>query len=107
MTAPILLTGGTGTLGSRLAPMLVAAGRPVRVLTRGDRKSEDGIEYVTGDLDSGEGVAAAVAGVATIVHCAGAAKGDEIKARTLLDAARGGGASHLVHVSVVGCDRVP
>lgn len=34
MTTPILLTGGTGTLGRLVAPRLRAAGRDVRILSR-------------------------------------------------------------------------
>ncbi|MFD0579867.1 SDR family oxidoreductase [Dactylosporangium darangshiense] len=67
----------------------------------------DGVEYVAGDLATGAGVAAAVAGVATIVHCAGSAKGDDVKARHLVDAAVRAGAKHLVYISVVGAERVP
>ena len=53
------------------------------MLSRGaHRSAADGVEYVTGDLATGEGIDAAVDGVETIVHCAGSAKGDEDKART-------------------------
>ena len=43
MTAPILVTGGTGTLGRLVVPRLLAAGRDVRVLTRGRHDDEAGI----------------------------------------------------------------
>jgi uncharacterized protein YbjT (DUF2867 family) len=65
------------------------------------------VTYVTGDLDSGAGVDAAVAGITTIVHCAGSQKGDDDKARHLVAAASRAGVTHLVNVSVVGADRVP
>ncbi|HEY9483179.1 MAG TPA: NAD(P)H-binding protein [Micromonosporaceae bacterium] len=107
MTAPILVTGGTGTLGRLLVPRLRAAGCAVRVLSRHGHAASDGVEYVAGDLASGDGVAAAVAGVETIVHCAGSAKGDEDKARNLVRAAAPAGTTHLVNISVVGADRVP
>jgi hypothetical protein len=41
------------------------------------------VEYVRGDLDTGAGIEAAVAGAEVIVHCAGAQKGDGDKTRTL------------------------
>ena len=107
MTMPILLTGGTGTLGRHVVPMLRKAGQPVRVLSRHPHDATEDVEFVTGDLATGAGVDAAVAGVATIVHCAGTQKGDEEKARTLVRAARRAGASHLVFISVVGAERVP
>ena len=89
MTSTILLTGGTGTLGRHVLPLLRDAGAKVRVLSRGDHASADGVEYVTGDLATGAGIDAAVDGVETIVHCAGSAKGDDDKTRT---AGTGGGA---------------
>jgi uncharacterized protein YbjT (DUF2867 family) len=107
MTSPILITGGTGTLGRLVVPLLRDTGRPVRVLSRTAREPADGVEYVAGDLSTGDGIAAAVAGVETILHCAGSAKGDEQKARTLVHAAAGAGTKHLVNISVVGADRIP
>ena len=61
-THPILVTGGTGTLGRRVVPLLQEAGRKVRVLSRSSHEAAAGIEYVTGDLATGEGVEAAVRG---------------------------------------------
>jgi uncharacterized protein YbjT (DUF2867 family) len=107
MTTPILLTGGTGTLGRQMLPLLRAAGQKVRVLSRRAGEDADGMEYVTGDLATGEGIDAAVTGVETVVHCAGSAKGDDLKARNLVRAASGAGVQHLVYISVVGADRVP
>ncbi len=108
MTSTILLTGGTGTLGRHVLPLLRDAGAKVRVLSRGDHTSADGVEYVTGDLAAGTGVEAAVDGAETILHLAGSAKGDDEKTRQLVRAAvRAGGAPHLVFISVVGADRIP
>jgi uncharacterized protein YbjT (DUF2867 family) len=108
MTMPILVTGGTGTLGRRLVPRLSEAGGDVRVLTRRARPDEDGIRYLAGDLATGEGVEAAVDGVATIVHCAGGARGDDALTRDLVEAVSArAGTPHLVYISVVGADRVP
>lgn len=107
MTTPILLTGGTGTLGRLVAPLLREAGCPVRVLSRSSHPDEEHLEFRTGDLGTGEGIEAAVDGVETIVHCAGSSKGDEEKARNLVKAAAASGAKHLVYISVVGADRIP
>jgi uncharacterized protein YbjT (DUF2867 family) len=107
MTEPILLTGGTGTLGRLVAPLLRDAGHAVRVLSRSADHRQDSVEPVAGDLDSGAGVDAAVEGVTTVVHCAGSAKGDDVKARTLVKAAAAAGVRHLVFISVVGADRMP
>ena len=83
----ILVTGGTGTLGRQLVPLLVKTGSKVRVLSRKERATENNVEYVTGDLATGEGVDAAVKGVDVIVHCGGSSKGDEVKTRHLTEAA--------------------
>jgi uncharacterized protein YbjT (DUF2867 family) len=107
VTSPLLITGGTGTLGRLVAPRLREAGCHVRVLSRRSHESRDGIEFMIGDLATGEGLEAAVDGVETVVHCAGSAKGDEDKARNLVRAASRAGAQHLVYISVVGAERIP
>jgi len=107
MPSPILVTGGTGTLGRLVVPRLRDAGCDVRVLSRRSREGGEGIEFVAGDLATGEGIEAAVQGTEIIVHCAGTAKGDEDKTRNLVRAASRAGARHLVYISVVGADRIP
>jgi uncharacterized protein YbjT (DUF2867 family) len=107
MSSLILLTGGTGTLGRFVLPRLLSSGGKVRVLSRHSHESDDGVEYVAGDLTTGEGIEAAVDGVGTIVHCAGSSKGDGDKARNLVRAASRSGAPHIVNMSVVGADRIP
>jgi uncharacterized protein YbjT (DUF2867 family) len=56
MTSLILVTGGTGTLGRLVVPLLRDSGREVRVLSRRRSDAGDGIEFMTGDLATGEGV---------------------------------------------------
>jgi uncharacterized protein YbjT (DUF2867 family) len=107
MGSRILVTGGTGTLGRLVEPRLRDDGCDVRVVSRGRREGGEGIEFVTGDLATGEGIQAAVDGTEIIVHCAGSSKGDEDKARHLVRAASRAGARHLVYISVVGADRIP
>jgi uncharacterized protein YbjT (DUF2867 family) len=104
---PILVTGGTGTLGRHVVRRLTDAGRKVRVLTRQRDMQQPGVRFVIGDLLSGAGIDAAVEGVATIIHCAGSNKGDEVATRNLVDAAMGATRPYLVYISVVGADRVP
>src|SRR5438105_1901236 len=108
MASPILVTGGTGTLGRLVVARLRDDGYDVRVLSRGLRSGgRPDVEFVTGDLATGEGADAAVAGAEIIVHCAGSGKGDEDITRNLVRAASRAEARHLVFISVVGADRVP
>src|SRR5829696_1180312 len=102
-----LVTGGTGTLGRLVLPRLQDAGHDVRVLSRRSHESKDGIEFVTGDLATGEGIAAAVDGTDIILHLAGRMKGNEDETRRLVQAASQAGTRHLVYISVVGADRIP
>ncbi len=100
---PVLVTGGTGTLGSAVVARLRDDGHQVRVASR-----HPGAGRVVVDLRSGAGVDGAVTGVDTIVHCAttnGAA--DVEVTRTLVDGARRAGTPHLVFISIVGVDRIP
>jgi len=109
MTSTLLLTGGTGTLGRVVTPLLQDAGVNVRVLSRRSHESGDGIEYVTGDLLNGEGIEPAVDAAETILHLAGGAnaKGDGDATRNLVRAASRAGVQHLVYISVIGADRMP
>ena len=102
-----LITGGTGTLGRLVVPRLQNAGFDVRILSRSSRGSAEGIEFVTGDLATGQGSFAAVEGTELILHLAGTGKGDEDKARHLVRAASRNGTRHLIYMSVVGADRIP
>ncbi len=101
MSSPILVTGGTGTLGTLLVRELQARGRLVRVLSRKPRPggsanaSADEPEWFVGDLLTGIGVPAAVDGVGTIVHCATGTKGDaKMGAQLMIAATRRFPAAH-------------
>jgi uncharacterized protein YbjT (DUF2867 family) len=109
MTSPILVTGGTGTLGRLVVQRLTDTGRDVRVLSRRGPRSHappDGVQFMTGDLLVGAGIEAAVDGVSAIVHCASDNKGDAEATRNLVEAAAAGGKPHLVYISIAGADRV-
>jgi uncharacterized protein YbjT (DUF2867 family) len=104
----ILVTGGAGVLGRLVVKHLSAAGYPVRGMSRRAKPGDDwpGVEWAQADLETGEGIEAAVEGAEIIVHCAGSSKGDEEKALNLVRAASRAGARHLVYISVVGADRI-
>jgi uncharacterized protein YbjT (DUF2867 family) len=100
----VLVTGGTGTLGRPLVEDLRARGHEVRVLSR---RAQHGV--CVGDLASGVGVRAAVAGAELVVHCASdtrrLGRSDLEQTRNLIGASAG--VRHLVYVSVVGVDLIP
>ncbi len=109
---PVLVTGGTGTLGRPLVHTLLDAGRPVRVLSRTARTPAvpDEVEWVVGDLLTGAGLHEAVDGVAAVVHCASNPRKpdqDLDAAVQLTLAARAADVPHLVYISIVGVDVVP
>ncbi len=122
----VLVTGGTGHLGRDVVGLLIGQGRRVRILARRPGQDPD-IEWVTGDLGTGAGIAQAVTGVDTIVHAATnspAARrgqfrlGDFVRSpadvdvdgtRRLLAEAKRAGVRHFLHISIVGVQqsRVP
>lgn len=105
----LLVTGGTGFLGSELVRTLAANSVGVRVLARREPapwERIEGVDYVVGDL--GEAIPeGAVAGVETVVHLAAETSGGfeehrrnsiDATERVLRAAARAG-AKRFIHVS--------
>lgn len=66
----ILVTGGTGLVGSRLLPRLVAVGIHCRALVRAGKTVPPGVTAVQGDILDPASLAAAVKGVDAVVHLA-------------------------------------
>jgi len=99
----VLVTGGTGVLGRAVVARLTAAGHDARIMSR--------TGTVPGDLRTGDGLDAAVAGVDTVVHCASdprdARRVDVDGTRRLVEAVRRAGDPHLIYISIVGVDRIP
>ncbi len=106
----ILLTGATGYIGGRLAPMLVEAGHTVRCLTRSPEKLldvpwADGVEVVQGDALDRDDVLAACDGVELVyylVHSIGGdgdfAASDRLAAEHLADAAAEAGVGRIIYL---------
>ena len=109
----VLITGGTGVLGREVAPRLSQAGYSVRVVNRRAAPAEGApTEWAQAQIETGEGLAEAVAGVGVIVHCASSPfrrtrEVDVEGTRRLLGAAGQAGVSHFVYISIVGIDRIP
>ena len=115
----ILLTGGTGFVGRALARQLFNAGYPVRILLRPSQHTPDlprgvPVEVAVSSLTDERGLLAAMRGVDTIYHLAGAeqegARADLFNAdikgtETLVRAAAGAKIKRLFYVSHLGADR--
>jgi nucleoside-diphosphate-sugar epimerase len=110
----ILVTGGTGFIGTHLVRRLAASGQAVRCLVRRQARPRNlpaGVEAVYGNLISGEGLPEALRGADTVIHLAGVTKalapadyyaGNARATRNLVGALAGtlaGRGPRLVHVS--------
>ncbi|HEX2081655.1 MAG TPA: NAD(P)H-binding protein [Longimicrobium sp.] len=109
----ILLTGGTGGLGREVVRAAEGAGHTVRIASRRARPADlaPAREWARMDVETGEGMAEALAGVDAVVHAASDPRRHAIVdvdgTRRLVEAARAAGTAHLVYVSIVGIHRIP
>ena len=105
-TSKILVTGGTGSLGSLVVDRLRTTGCEVQALSHSGHPGT-----IQGDLRTGEGLAQAVTGIDVIIHCASSPTNprqvDVEGTKRLLQAAERAGISHIIYVSIVGVDRNP
>jgi uncharacterized protein YbjT (DUF2867 family) len=107
----VLVTGGTGTLGRELVPRLLAAGYTARVMSRrATNAGEDtNVEWAQASLESGVGLAQAVAGANVVLHAASSPVKSQVDVdgtARLLDQARAAGVGHFVYISIVGIDQI-
>ena len=108
----VLLTGGTGALGTELVSVVNERGIvPLRVLSR--RTPPVHVpphqEWMQLDLLK-DPLEPAVQGVRAIIHLASSKTStdrDETACRRLLAAAEAAFVLHFVHISIIGCDRIP
>ncbi|MFC5930072.1 NAD-dependent epimerase/dehydratase family protein [Cryobacterium melibiosiphilum] len=110
----VLVTGGTGTLGRAVVPLLRAANLRVRILSRAAAPTDcEPGSWVRGNLATGENLDDAVRNVNTIVHLATNPRGTDARLTgALIDAARRGPRMtaplpHLIYPSIVGVDQIP
>ncbi|MEX5708392.1 NmrA/HSCARG family protein [Parafrankia sp. FMc6] len=115
----ILVTGATGRQGGAAAARLLAAGWPVRALTRDPtsaaarRLAEAGAQVIVGDLDDRGSLDAAAEGAHGVFSVQQGALGtppvpfeDEVgRGRNVADAAAAARVPHLVYASVAGVER--
>lgn len=105
---PVLVTGGTGTIGAQAVRELIESNVPTTVFTRMAGSALPGSREVVGDLTTGAGLAEALDGVQAVIHCASnpthTQDVDIDGTRRLCDAlAEHNPQARLIHVSIVGC----
>jgi uncharacterized protein YbjT (DUF2867 family) len=118
---PVLVTGGTGHLGRDLVRRLVQERHRVRVFARSPGPATD-VEWAIGDLATGNGLAAALRDVHTVINaatCSPIARRGSVRpvdffkspsavdvegTNRLLALCERAGVQHFLHVSIVGLD---
>lgn len=98
----ILVTGGTGTIGSQVLAHLQGKGAEVRALTRSPEKAQlpTGVRPVGGDLSDPDSLRAALDGVSTLFLLAPNVPDELTQAMLSLSVAREAGVTGLVYLSV-------
>lgn len=110
----ILVTGGNGVLGRVVVSKLIGdPANRVRVMSRHSKPADAPVqvEWAQADLETGDGLGAAVSDVHTIIHAATGAfrrpqQIDVEGTRRLMERADAAGVQHLIYISIVGVDRV-
>jgi NADH dehydrogenase len=116
----ILVTGGTGYVGSHIVKRLIEAGQPVRALVRNrawaqaeGRLANLKVEWVEGDVTQPETLAAAMQGVDAVIHTVaiaiekGGRKYETINYQgtvNVVDAAKAAGVKRFINISQLGAD---
>src|SRR3989442_1924338 len=107
--AIVLITGGTGDLGSKLVERFAAGENTVRVLSRRARPAEATTEWVQGDMETGAGLGEAVKGADIVVHAAtgggAGGKADGPGTLNLLAASKAPGTATFCSISIVGIEK--
>ena len=82
----VLVLGGTGVAGRLTVAELRRRGHDVRILSRTAGPAGNGVERVAGDLLTGDGLAAALSGVDTVVDTSNFATMNYTKAAEMFEA---------------------
>jgi uncharacterized protein YbjT (DUF2867 family) len=103
----VLVTGGSGALGSLVIPTLLARDANVRVLSRKAQVTREDRQWVQADLLTGNSLKAALDGVDVVIHCASNPSNpvqDIQAAQNLIAISREQGIKHLVYISIAGIE---
>lgn len=99
----ILITGASGTVGSRIVQRLAASGEDVKALVRtpGKIALPAGATEVVGDMGSAASMRAALSGVRTLFLLNAVAADETTQALMTLNLARDAGIERIVYLSVI------
>ncbi len=110
----VLVTGATGFVGGYICAALIESGHEVIALSRASQPDlRAGVTAAVGDVITGEGLAAATAGVNAVIHLVGIIreKGgltfERVHVegtRNVIEAAQTANVSRFVHMSALGAD---
>ena len=102
----ILVTGGTGTVGSEVVKQLAATGEKFRLLARDPKKAFQGanVELIKGDLSDEAALSKALTGADKLFLLTNSAPGSTELQSKVIDAAKKAGVKHVVRLSVSGAD---
>lgn len=115
----VLITGGTGVVGTGVIPAMLRAGHKVRVLSRhaDEHAGEwpEGVESFAADISDADAVAAAIQECAAVLHVAGIVEEDPPDVtferinlggtRNVVAAAKKAGSPTLIYLSSLGAER--
>ena len=107
---PILVTGGTGTVGSEVVRQLAARGEDLRVLVRSEERSKGlpvGARGVVGDLDNRQSLDRAMQGVDKLFLLTPLSQTERQEGINAVDAAKAAGIRHIVYMSVQNVEKCP
>jgi len=106
----ILVIGATGNVGRPTVAGLLAKGEKVRALSRSEEniaKLPEGVEGVIGDLETGEGLAAACEGVDGVFLITSNGETESERGVRAVEAAKAAGVKRIVFLSVGNPDKEP
>jgi uncharacterized protein YbjT (DUF2867 family) len=108
----ILVSGGTGSLGSAVVSVLKDTENRVRILSRKPMASDtdSSVEWAQGDIVTGTGLVEALADVDIVVNCTGNTQDvyetDVLGVKRLAEMSKAAGGKHFFHISIVGIEHI-
>ena len=106
----ILVIGATGNVGRPTIAGLLAKGESVRALSRSEdnlAKLPDGVDGAIGDLESGDGLDAACAGVDKLFLITSNGETETARGLNAVQAAKAAGVKHIMFLSVGNPNKEP